>query len=263
VRNNSTWAPSALSPILWPDEAWNPWLVVLAAIATLVINVIPSNAYLLAYVLYARAHHIPLPDDLTHISAIQVLIAQVVSYVPLVAFLLAVLPRISHVRLAELGIRRPTMRDLLIGIVGTFAMLIAVILSSSAIAAITHRHDLETAVGMLKDLKNPFELGLFALVACVFAPIVEELTFRVLIFNALTKYAPLAVAAVFSGILFGAEHVILTPAAQLITVALPLALGGIVLAYVYSISGCFWSNVTTHACFNGINVVALVFFHAT
>jgi membrane protease YdiL (CAAX protease family) len=150
-----------------------------------------------------------------------------------------------------------------VGVAGTLAMWLAVVGVGSACAAITRRHDTEPAVALLGNLKGPVELGLFLAVACVFAPIVEELTFRVLIFNALTKYASIAVAAIASGVLFGAEHVISTPPEQLITVALPLACGGVVLAYVYASTRCFWSSVITHACFNGINVVALVFFHAS
>ncbi len=262
MRNNSTWAPSALSPIRWPEGAWNPLAAAGAAIATLLISLAVGLAYLIAYAAYARAAGATLAGP-ARFPAIQLLLAQVVSYVPLVIFLLVVLPPLARVSLAELGIRTPTPRDIGIGAIGTVAMWLAVVLSGSAIAAITHRHDTESAVALLKDLKGPWQLAIFVAVACVFAPIAEELTFRTLIFNAVTKYASIAVAAVVSALLFGAEHVIGTPIAELLTVALPLACGGVVLAYVYATSRNFWSSVTTHACFNTINVVALIFFHVT
>jgi membrane protease YdiL (CAAX protease family) len=263
VRNNSTWASSALSPIVWPERAWNPWGSAGAALATLVLNVIPGFFVVAGYLLYVRSTHGHLPSTPAQFPAIMLLFAQIVSYVPIVIFLVVVLPLLSRASLEELGIRKPTARDIGVGLAGTVAMWIAVVVSGAAAAAITHRHDTESAVAVLKDLKSPFELTVFFLLACVFAPIVEELTFRVLVFNALTKYASVLAAAIVSGALFGAEHALGQPLGQLITVALPLAFGGFVLAIVYATTRCFWSNVTTHACFNAINVVALVFFHVT
>ena len=93
----------------------------------------------------------------------------------------------------------------------------------------------------------------------VLAPIIEELAFRAFLFNAFSRYASLGVAAVVSGVLFGLVHA--ASAQQLLTVALPLALGGVVLAGVYSISRCYWSNVISHALFNSISLVAVFVFH--
>jgi membrane protease YdiL (CAAX protease family) len=47
----------------------------------------------------------------------------------------------------------------------------------------------------------------------------------------------------------------------LITVAIPLMLGGVVLAAVYRYSRCYWSNVITHGLFNSISLVAVFGFH--
>ncbi len=80
------------------------------------------------------------------------------------------------------------------------------------------------------------------------------------VFGALTRYFPIWLSALLSGLLFGVAHY--GGKGQFITVSIPLALGGVVLAYVYATSRCYWSNVITHATFNTINVVALVFFHA-
>jgi membrane protease YdiL (CAAX protease family) len=260
VRNNSTWAPSALSPIHWPKAAWNPWLVLATLIAVVILNIIPAFAYVLIYNVVrdgsqAHAHSVVMPPPF------QLLLAQIVTYVPVVAFLALVLPRIAHVSLADLGLRRPTSRDVVVGLLGTVAMWLTVVIASAVATSITHRHDTEQAVEILKGLKTPLSIGTFFLLACVLAPIVEELTFRVFIFGALTRYFPVSVAAAISGLLFGAAHI--GGPGQIITVGVPLALGGVVLAYVYATSRCYWSNVITHAAFNTINVVALVFFHAS
>ncbi len=259
MRNNSTWAPSALSPILWPKAAWNPWLVLATVLGVLFFMFVPAIVYVVIYDVIrdgARAHpHVVMPPPF------QLLLAQIVTYVPLVAFLAIVLPMISHVSLAQLGIRPPTTRDVTIGLLGTVAMWLTVVIAGAVATSVTHRHDTEQAVAMLKGLKTPLSIATFFVVASVLAPIVEELTFRVFVFGALTRYFPIWLSALLSGLLFGAAHY--GGPGQFVTVSLPLALGGVVLAYVYATSRCYWSNVITHAAFNTINVVALVFFHAS
>ncbi len=258
MRNNWTSLPSALSPIRWPTKAWNPVLALLTVAAIITLDVVPGLIYIVGYAdLHGgeRALHAP--------PAFQLLLAQLVAYVPLLIFLFFALPRLARVPLAELGVRKPTGRDIGVGLAGTVAMWLVVVLVGNAMASITHRHDTETAVALLRDLKTPVELGAFFLLACVFAPIAEELVFRLFIFNALTNVTSVARAALLSGALFGAVHALGSSPAELLTIALPLAFGGVVLAYVYATTHCFWSNVTTHACFNGINVAALVFLHAT
>ncbi len=257
MQNNSTWVPSALSPIRWPNKAWNPGLVLVTAVGVAALNLVPGVIYIFAY---AKLHHI---SDFAAVPQFQLLLAQIATYVPVGLFLLFALPTLAKVSFAELGIRRPSGRDIRVGLLGAVAMWLAVIGVGGAIAAATHRHDTETAVALLKSLKSPYQITVFFLVACVFAPIIEELTFRVFIFNALTKWTTLSAALIVSGLFFGAVHALGSPLEQTLTIGLPLACGGVVLACVYVTTRCFWSNVTTHACFNAVNVIALVFFHAT
>ena len=74
------------------------------------------------------------------------------------------------------------------------------------------------------------------------------------LFNALLRYTPVWVAAVLSGLLFGASHLSLSALA-------PLAASGIVLAYVYHASGSLTASMLTHALFNALNMVALASGH--
>jgi membrane protease YdiL (CAAX protease family) len=129
------------------------------------------------------------------------------------------------------------------------------------IATLTHLHDTEAAVALLQHMTTPLQKLLFAAIAVVLAPMVEELGFRVFLFNAFTRYVDVWPAAVLSGLLFGLVHA-LGSASQILTVGIPLALGGVVLAYVYASNRCYWSNVITHATFNAISVVAVFFFKA-
>ncbi len=254
MRNNSTWARSRLSPTNWPPDAWNISLTILALFGAFFFAVAPGVAYLSFLVALHRfdpAH--PAPD--------QFLIAQIVSYLPLGAYLLVVIPALSRRSLAALGFRRPGPRDIAIGLGGAVVMWLAVGVAGSLLADLTHRHDTEAAVALLQQMKTPLEKLVFASVAVVLAPMIEELGFRLFIFNALTRYVSVWPAAILSGLVFGLIHS--TGPAQFATVGIPLACGGVVLAYVYAKTRCYWSNVLTHALFNTVSVIAIFYFHAT
>jgi hypothetical protein len=130
---------------------------------------------------------------------------------------------------------------------------------SAGISALTHIHDTEAAVALLAQMKTPFEKLLFVAVAAILAPIIEELAFRAFLFNAFSRYMSISAAALSSAILFGLVHA--SSAQQLLTVSVPLCFGGLVLAAVYRISRCYWSNVISHAIFNSISLVAVFVFH--
>jgi membrane protease YdiL (CAAX protease family) len=96
----------------------------------------------------------------------------------------------------------------------------------------------------------------FAVLAVVVAPFVEELTFRGFLFNTIRRYAPVWAAAAISGIVFGLSH-------GSLTAFVPLAGSGIVLAYVYELTGSLPASMLTHALFNAINVALLALGKAT
>lgn len=204
--------------------------------------------------------------NIAHLSVDQTLVAGAVGYVPLAALLLAALPRVSKVSLHELGFRTPTQGELGIGLAGIVAMWLAVTLVGTLISALSHKHEAEAAVALMRQLRSPGQKAFFAFIAIALAPMLEELTFRVFLFNAFSRYMPLACSALFSGIVFGVVHAQGTSGAnyvtQLLTVSISLALGGIILAYVYSLTRCYWCNVVTHAGFNAITVFAVMYFHA-
>ena len=242
----------------WAHDAWKVGLVLLAALGTLFCMFgVPTLYVIVAYM----AGFV----DLRHPTG-QVLVAQLVGYVPQALFLLAVLPPLAHASLAELGFRTPGPRDIAIALVGVAAMSVVVTVVGSAVVALTHKHDTEAAIELLGQLRTPWQKTAYIAIAIAFAPMIEELTFRVFVFNAFTRYLTIPAAAVASGLAFGLIHAQFKTSdqliAQLLSVSLPLACGGIVLAYVYATTRCYWASVITHASFNAITVIAVVFFHA-
>jgi len=218
------------------------------------VAILPGAAYT-GYAVAAKI--IPPHATLEQIPVRVLLISQLISYGPLIAYLLVVVPRLACRSLAELGLRRPTARDIGTGILGTFVMWSVVAVASSCITAITHEHANETAVQLLRSVRTQADAVSFVAIAVLFAPMVEEFAFRVFLLNAISRHTSLTTGVIACSILFGVVH------GTSVSVAIPLTLGGIVLALIYVRTGCYWSNVLTHALFNAVSVVAVLVFHVT
>ena len=184
-----------------------------------------------------------------------VLAVQVASYLPILALALFVLPRIAKRSLHDLGFRLPTLAEVGIGLAGSIAMFVV----SSAIGlfeeSVMHVKVQEQAVDLLKTAHGSMAL-LFSLLACVFAPFVEEFVFRGFAFNACLRYLPFAGAAILSALLFGAVH-------GSLSAFVPLSAAGLVLAVVYYRTGALSASMISHAGFNLISVVGFFVFKIT
>ncbi len=254
MRNNSTWVPSALSPIAWPTDAWNLPLTLIAVVGAVALNIVPAIAYVIVAVGLGAMD----PKHPTA-SLTQLLLAQSVTYVPLLVYFAFVLPKLAKMPLRGLGFALPTSRDVGVALVGVIVMWLAVSGIGGIIEALTHHHETEAAVSLLERTKDPSQKALFLAIACVFAPLVEELEFRVFVLNALTRYVSIPISIVASGLVFGLVHSQSLP--QLLSVGVPLAIGGMVLAGVYLTTRNYWSSFITHGLFNAITTIAVLFFH--
>jgi len=265
VENNSTWTPSAPSPTTWSRKSF-PVVLTIIAVLGIVPIVLISNTIYFSYLL--ATHQMSRHIDPTLLSVRIVVISQLVTYVPLMAYLLAVVPYLANRSLAELGVRTPRWRELGIGLGGAIVMWLSVSAVAQVLSTLTHSHETESAVKVLREVHSPAQILGFVAVAVVFAPIVEEFAFRVFFFNAIARYSNTMIGAAVSGILFGLVHVVgMTDqggiAGALLTVGIPLAFGGFVLAIVYARTGCYWANVLTHGLFNAASVIAVLVFHVS
>ncbi len=129
-------------------------------------------------------------------------------------------------------------------------MYAATIFAAGIQYAITRQQPHEAAVQLFGSTHDPALIAVFALLATVAAPIVEESVFRGFLFNALLRHAP-----VWGG--RRPQRLALRTLAPLAQRVAPLACSGIVLAYVYHTSGSLTASMLTHALFNALNLVAL------
>jgi membrane protease YdiL (CAAX protease family) len=178
-------------------------------------------------------------------------VGQYFSYLPLLLVLLAGVPWAARRSLYEIGLRGFDRRTVVAGLTGALAMYAVTIGVANVQFAFTHQKPEETAITLFTSTRDPALIAAFTFLATIAAPFMEEFVYRGFLFNALARYAPVWLAAIVSGVLFGLSH-------GSASAFLPLAGSGVVLAYVYRRSGSLTASMLTHALFNLINVALIV-----
>lgn len=251
--------------MVWPAKSWNVWLVLAVLVGLVLVLFVPVIAYTLFAAMTGQFDRTLDPTSPANLDF--ALTVQVITYFPVALYFAGVLPALSHLKLSELGFRAPSARELAFAAAGTVVMFVGVSLASVLVTAITHRQDTEAAIALLKSLQTVGQKVNFILVGVVLAPMVEELVFRVFLFNFFSRYSNQWTAMVLSGVIFGMIHAagkdMPTFVSQLSTVGIPLSVGGITLAYIYARTRNYWACVTTHVLFNAVGVVQVLFFHGT
>jgi len=106
---------------------------------------------------------------------------------------------------------------------------------------------LQESVNLLRESGDPLVLALMGVAAVLVAPVCEECVFRGYIYPVVKKFGGAGGAAMASALLFAAAH----NHAQTL---LPLFLLGLVLVWVYELTGSIWAPIGVHLCFNGATV---------
>jgi len=244
VEKPSTSVHSPLSPTHWPTDAfsWQRSLLVLAVLGGAFYAGLLLDTVVAVRLLGTNAHDIA-SSKLTW----GITVGQYLSYLPLLAVLLIALPWLSRRSLRELGLRAFDRNTVMAGIIGAVAMYAVTIGVANIQFTFTHQKPEEAAIALFTSTHDTALIVAFTCLATIAAPFMEELVYRGFLFNALLRYAPVWVAAVVSGVLFGLSH-------GSSSAFLPLAASGVVLAYVYYRSGSLTASMLTHALFNLINV---------
>ncbi len=239
--NDSISATSPDWPTRWPKGSFTSgWTWVVAGFITLL--------FIGAFVLELRN---PPPRDVSPAEIDAVILIQFLIDGALIVLVLATLPRLSHFSLRALGFRPLGAAGVATSLLGAVAMVIVANGSAFLINDVTHSAHQQDIVQIFRQLHDPASIAIFAGFAIVFAPFAEETLFRVLFFNIGLRYAGFWGGAVLSGVLFGIAHGSLYD-------ALPLALGGIVLCYVYYRTRNAFAPMISHALFNSLSIVALL-----
>ena len=101
--------------------------------------------------------------------------------------------------------------------------------------------------------QGPGTLLLALLAVAVAAPLGEEMLFRGWLFNALKRRLGLRAGLILSALLFTLPHAYFVG-------FVPVLLAGLLLAWVYHVSGSLWPGIVLHATVNTVAILAAYFF---
>lgn len=231
-------------PTHWPKDSFTgvwTWIV-----AGVMVSVLAT-----AFVLTMKSSGLP-TRSISPAALDAALLLQFVLEGVLVAGLLAVIPRLSKLSLRELGFVKPAGSTIAVAAIGALVMAVVANGSASLIDRMAHsRHEQDT-VEIFRNLHDPVTIGIFIFFAIAFAPFAEETLFRIFFFNLGLRYGGFWTGAIVSGVLFGVAHGDLYA-------AFPLALGGVVLCYVYYRTRNAYASMIAHGLFNAVSILALLF----
>lgn len=216
------------------EQRWPPWYGPVALLAGLLIASVAEA------ILVGGARSSNISPTVTDVATV----IQDLAFVA-VAVLLAGL--LAPVRAEQFGLRAPPSRSAAAGI--ALLGLVVFYIGSAIWFAALNTSGAEK--GFVKEIGgNAGTLGILGacVVACVVAPICEEILFRGFMFRALRNWGGFWPAALITAAFFGAVHGLSAPAVDL----LPLALLGFVLCAVYQRTGSLYPCIAIHVLNNTI-----------
>ena len=238
----STSQPSPLSPTRWPTDSFR-WPATLALAASLVAALFIGS---LAFAGLFHVLHVSI-GTAKHLNH-NALLLSTLAELPVIGLLFIALPRLARRTLGELGLHQIRFRNLGFAFVGALAMILAAGAAGAIEQSLFHLNVHENVIGIFSKNEPRGWLITMALMAVVFAPFFEELVFRGFIFNAILRYVPAWGAIALSAVVFAGAH-FEDPSAFF-----PLAMAGIVLAFVYYRTGSLVTSMLTHGAFNFIEL---------
>ena len=111
--------------------------------------------------------------------------------------------------------------------------------------------DPQDSIAIFTNTKSPAVIFGMLVVACVLAPMMEELLFRAGIYRFCRQHLGRGVSLLISGILFGAIHLNWAG-------FVPLTILGVILAMVYEATGSIRVSIAAHAFFNLTSIAAIL-----
>lgn len=254
MENSSASPTSPGSPTVFPPNAFGVGSTILTALGALVLFILPV---IIAIFVWFALHGYDVAGLNKAFVGLFGIGVQSVAEIVVIAFLLAVLPALSKTSLYDLGFRAPQRGDwgsIGLAIVGMF---VVVNLLGSLLMTALHFKTPELAISVFTHMVG-WQKILFAFFAVIVGPVWEEMVFRVFLFSAMRKWWGFWPGAIVSSLLFGVAHAQqpLVPA-MFLSLSLPLALGGIVLCWVYTRTGSAYANMATHAAFNLLSLALI------
>jgi uncharacterized protein len=220
-----------------PAQRWTPWSAPLALIAGFAAAIV--GALVVAIAGSAAGASVSHPP-----ASIQI-IDTVIQDGALVVAAVMFARSFGRVRPADFGLRPARFWPAFWRVAGYAILFVAFLYAWSAALNL---HDREKILDQLGAGHSVAAAAGVALLVAVIAPLAEEFVFRGYFFGALRNWRGPWVAAVLTGIVFGAIHAGSAPAGFLV----PLAFFGFVLCLLRWQTGSLWPGIVLHSLNNSI-----------
>ncbi|MEQ8200305.1 MAG: type II CAAX endopeptidase family protein [Syntrophomonadaceae bacterium] len=146
---------------------------------------------------------------------------------------------------SDLGLRRAGWRDFInYGLKGGVLLVILVALMGYGLKYFQPNLEMQEIEQIMRSANRLPDIIALIFAGTVLAPVSEELFYRGMIYPVFRRYLGPAWGAVLAGIIFGLAHFDLWR-------ALPLAVGGAILCYMYEKSGSILVPMVAHGLWNG------------
>ena len=247
--------PTAITPS--SQVPWNPWVGAFVAIFIFI-----SAQFAAFIVLIFGALPLQMIFDLSEEELNNSFILQILFYVLAAAIILGgirIFLNISKADFKSLGLRRPKWSDPLYSLAALPIYLILFVIIVSIVKFLVPGLDINQAQDLgFNDDYGPIQLIFIALALVVLPPLMEEVTFRGLLYGSLRKGIPVIIAAIITSLFFAAGHLLQSSDGKLLFIAgIDTFTLSLVLVYLREKSGGLWAPIGLHAIKNGIAFVAL------
>jgi len=161
-------------------------------------------------------------------------------------------------RLRDIGLKKPRLRDIGIGLVAWppyfigFIVIVGVL--SSLIPALNVSQEQELG---FDNVVGPMALTLTFISLVVLPPLVEEILVRGFLFTSLRKNLRWFGAALVTSAVFAAAHLGASSEGPLYIAAIDTFILSMVLCYIREKTGSLWAGIVLHALKNGVAFVSL------
>lgn len=223
---------------------------------TLVILVVTAIVSIVAAVLVVGIALITKIVDAEHFFKDPIPLAvfgQFISYIPGIYILLKLTPKFVNCSWEDVGLKKPTLKDITTGFIGAIVSLLIVGVIGFVLVKTTGIH-MDDSAKLLGSNPTIFQLIILAVVAVVGAPLFEELTFRGIVLNAVKERFGFWPSIIISGLVFSMAHL------SIVNI-IPLAIVGIILGLAYQRTKNLWTSITMHAVFNAAGISQLILMH--